>query len=84
MSNPKTNYMLDIALAALLAVSFVTGVLKWPGLLQWLGLSPRGMGNLSLIHDWAGLLMGLAIFVHLALHWRWLMSMTKALFKGKK
>ena len=38
--------------------------------------------NISLLHDWSGLIMGLLVIIHLALHWRWMVGVTKILFKG--
>ena len=80
----KINYAIDMSLAVLLALSFFTGILKWPGFIQWFGLAPRDiqMGTLSTIHDWTGLLMGAVIFVHLILHFRWIICMTKKMLRG--
>ena len=40
--------------------------------------------NISMLHDWSGLIMGLLVIIHLALHWRWIVSMTKNMFKRDK
>ncbi len=37
--------------------------------------------NISTLHDLSGLIMGLLVLVHLALHWKWITSMTKTMFK---
>ena len=38
------------------------------------------VNNISLVHDWSGLIMGLFVLIHLALHWRWIVVVTKNIF----
>ena len=84
MDKGKINYWVDIGLIITFILAFVTGVFKWPSLVKYsfnLGLN---MKLFSLIHDWSGLIMGLLVFVHIALHWKWLVVMTKSKFKKKE
>lgn len=37
----------------------------------------------SSIHNWCGLLLIALILVHIILHWKWILEMTKNIFKGK-
>lgn len=80
----KLNYWIDIGLMASFSICFYTGLLKWPGLVKIIGVSAYNflqIKNVSLLHDWSGLIMGLLVLVHLALHWKWLMAVTKNIFK---
>jgi hypothetical protein len=75
-------YIVDVILGLSFLAVFATGVVKFPGLLPWMGVSygTMPMKALSVIHDWGGVLMGMAALVHLILHWRWIVAMTKRLF----
>jgi hypothetical protein len=86
MAKPRTNYWIDVGLAISFLIVFITGVIKWPGLLFKLGVNVKNLPikRISLAHDWAGLIMGILVFVHLILHWKWIVVMTKSLFKKKE
>jgi sugar phosphate permease len=82
----KTNYIIDVALALSFAACFVTGLIKFPGLLRWLNVSMRQlpMGMITDIHDWSGVVMGVCVLAHLLVHARWIFYMTKKIFTRKK
>ena len=40
--------------------------------------------QISIVHDYAGLIMGSLVLVHLILHWKWIVVMTKNLFKREE
>ena len=86
MVKPKTNYWIDVGLAITFIIAFVTGIIKWPTLLPKLGISYSSlpMAKLTRLHDVSGLIMGLLVFVHLILHWKWIVVMTKSLFKRER
>lgn len=89
MNRSVLNYWIDAGLAVSFVLVFFTGLMKWPGLIKLIGVDvyrALPMRNVSFIHDWSGLIMGLLVFVHLALHWKWIVSMTKNIFRksGKK
>ena len=84
MNRAKLNYWIDVGLAISFFVCFFTGLIKWPGLIRIIGTSAYKIlhaKNISLLHDWSGLIMGLLVLIHLALHWRWMVVMTKNIFK---
>ena len=59
--------------------------MKWPGLVRIIGVHHRNIPLfVTVIHDWSGLIMGILVLVHIVLHWKWIVSMTKSFFKGKK
>jgi len=72
MDKLKLNYWVDVGLAISLFVCFITGLIKWPGLIKIIGTSAYKIlyfSNISLLHDWSGLIMGLLVLVHLVLNW---------------
>ena len=87
MNRLKLNYWIDIGLAISFFACFITGLIKWPGLIKLVGTSmyqTLNMKKISMLHDWSGLIMGLLVLVHLVLHWRWIVSVTKTIFKRNK
>ena len=87
MNKAKLNYWIDIGLAISFFVCFITGLIKWPGLIKIIGTSAYKIlhvKNISMLHDWSGLVMGLLVLLHLALHWKWIVCMTKDIMFRKK
>jgi len=87
MNRAKLNYFIDIGLALSFFIVFFTGLIKWPGLIKIIGVSAYKFlrfSNISTLHDYSGLIMGLLVLVHLALHWNWIVAMTKQIFSRKK
>ena len=83
MDRTRLNYWIDVGLALSFFICFITGLIKWPGLVNIIGVSAYKIlhvKNISNLHDWSGLIMGLLVLVHLALHWRWIVSVTKSIF----
>ena len=64
---------------------FITGIIKFPGLLPTFGVKVKElpMYEISKIHDWSGVAMGLLVLFHLIQNWQWIAAMTKKYF-GKK
>ena len=72
MNKLKLNYFVDVGLAISLIICFFTGLIKWPGLIRIIGTSIYQIlhfRNISLLHDWSGLIMGLLVLFHLVLNW---------------
>jgi Domain of unknown function (DUF4405) len=83
MDKTILNYWIDIGLAISFFVCFITGLIKWPGLVKMIGVSAYrtlSFGNISMLHDWSGLIMGLFVLVHLVLHWSWIVAVSKRVF----
>ena len=80
----KINYLVDMGMAISFIAAFMTGLIKWQGLIRLFGLRHKllPMEAITLLHDWSGVLLGVLVLVHLILHWRWMVCMTKSLFKG--
>ena len=86
MNRTILNYWIDVGLSISFFTCFITGLIKWPGLIKLIGTSVYKIlyvKNISLLHDWSGLIMGILVLTHLVLHWKWIVSVTKSTF-GKK
>jgi len=75
------NYAVDILLLA-------TGlILALSSLLIWVVL-PKGFNTTWLvwisIHKWSGFALVVESLLHVALHWKWLLTMTKRAFGGRR
>ena len=84
MNRTILNYWIDIGLGISFFICFFTGLIKWPGLIKIIGTSAYKIlyvRNISLLHDWSGLIMGLLVLIHLVLHWNWIVAVTKNIFK---
>jgi cytochrome b subunit of formate dehydrogenase len=83
MNRSKLNYWVDIGLLITFLLSAITGIFKFPMWTNFFGfifqIIPHRL--LSKIHDWSGLVMVLLVLVHLIMHWRWIVAMTKNIFK---
>lgn len=86
MNKTKLNYWIDVGLAFSFFICFITGLIKWPGLIKIIGVSAYktlSFSNISRLHDVSGLMMGVLVVIHLALHWKWIVSVTKSIFSKK-
>jgi hypothetical protein len=79
----KMKYFIDLGLVITFSTTFLTGFIKFPGILQSLGINLRElpMYEISIIHDYGAMLMGWLILGHLLLNFKWIISMTKKMFK---
>jgi cytochrome b subunit of formate dehydrogenase len=79
MDRSYKNYIVDMAMLASAILCGITGIIKWPGLMHSLGISRRAipLKDLSLIHDWTGLLFIAFAALHVIMHLQWLVVMTK-------
>ena len=86
MNKIKFNYWIDVGLGISFFICFITGLIKWPGLVKIIGTSVYKIlyvKNISMLHDWSGLIMGLLVLIHLVLHWKWIVVVTKNMFVKK-
>jgi sugar phosphate permease len=84
MNRNTIDYLVDIGLLITIMTSFTTGLIKWPGLIQFFGLSFASlpMGMIVTLHDWSGLFLGLLSIAHIILHWKWIVTMTRKFSKS--
>lgn len=73
------RYLVDLGLLICFCLIAVTGLIKFMTLYRWFGVNNLLLPNyqISVIHDWTGLVIIMLILIHLALHFRWLVGMTK-------
>lgn len=74
MGKSTGNYLLDVAMGLLALVVGVSALLLWVVLPQ--GYFPSRLLWLD-IHKWSGLVLSLAVLLHVVLHWQWLVRMTR-------
>ena len=77
MDKNKVKLVVDIALGLSFLLVAITGLLKWPGLMQNvfnLTYQDLKFRIISRIHDWSGAVMTLLVFIHLILNWPWIKS----------
>ena len=79
MDRLKQKYIVNVGLIISFLGVFITGLIKFPGLLRSMGIETGGIPfrEISKLHDWAGLFMGIFVFVHLVQNWQWIVAMTK-------
>ena len=72
MNRNKINFVLNILLIIVFAVVAVIGILKFPGLIPYFGMSYMllPIGDLSTLHDWLGMTLIVLIIVHVSINWR--------------
>ncbi len=86
MKKAYLNYFIDVGILAAFIVTFVTGIVKWPGIILKFGFNYKDfpMYYFTLFHDWGGLTMAGLSFTHVVLHWKWIVCMTKKIMRGDK
>ncbi len=89
MNKAKLNFLIDFLAFLSFFVTAITGLVIFffipPGIrqgryIEFLGVQKQVW---SQIHNYAGLLMILFVLIHIVLHWKWIKSMTKDLFKKR-
>ena len=90
MNKAIINYLIDIALIILILIMIITGLARFPEFLGVLGINYAALASslpiyqMRLIHDWAGLLFTILVIIHLVLNWKFIVSMTRKIFRRRK
>lgn len=92
MNRAKLNYMVDALLALLGFISGISGiVLLFMGeggyrggrnlhsVRSFLGIE-RGLWND--LHTWVSIAFTIGVIIHIALHWKWIVCMTRVMFRS--
>jgi hypothetical protein len=79
----KLKYLIDVGMLISFLACFITGIIKYPGFLYFLGIRPISipLNQISLIHDRSGVLLGLFVLAHLIFNFGWMVSVTKKILK---
>ena len=77
------QYIVYILLLLFSIIVVLTGIIKFPGLLNILQVNNFAlpMGVFTFLHDWIGLALTVISIFHIILNWKWIQGMTKKLFK---
>jgi hypothetical protein len=80
------NYAVDMGMLLSFAAVLMTGIAKYPLLLRLLARNGVYLpsSEITLIHEWGGAVLAVFTLVHLVLHWRWMMSATRRLWRSGK
>jgi hypothetical protein len=91
MNKSKIDYFVDMIALVSFLVTAITGLVIMIFLPPSEGrggvhnyLFGYGRHDWGAIHDLAGVIMIIAVLIHLVLHWRWIVNMTKGLFKKEE
>lgn len=73
------NYILNWSIFLIGLLNFITGVMRFSKILGFIviRMGPIDTNLLNTIHRWSGLAVGILILVHIILHWRWIVAMSK-------
>ena len=78
------KYILDILLGISFLIVALTGIFKFSGFREFLGISlsyrDPPMPLISAFHDWSGVVMAIIVLIHLILNWDWIVCTTKDFF----
>lgn len=84
MNNQIIRWCVDVALGITFLASLITGLLKLTVLVRAAGpghiILPLAL--ISDIHDTAGVLLGILVFIHLFLNRQWIVSTTRRIISG--
>jgi len=94
MSKATRNYILAFMMVLLGLFEGVSGFVLWLVLPQGGGYrGGRGLASEAIflwtrdtwidLHNWVGVALLFIVLVHIILHWRWIVHMTKTYFKQK-
>jgi hypothetical protein len=70
MGRKRINYLVDIGLTLAFISTAATGLVKFPGLARYIGISHKSlpMREISVLHDWSGITLAMLVAVHIILH----------------
>jgi NAD-dependent dihydropyrimidine dehydrogenase PreA subunit len=91
MKRAQLNFAVDAVIALAFLVAAVSGVLFLlpTDAIRSLGLGRPGMLGVSFttwhwLHDWSGVVATVGVLVHAALHYRWIVTMTRRTFGAQQ
>jgi hypothetical protein len=75
------KYFIDIGMIISFLIVFITGILKFPTFLLIVGNFYSVSEFIFILHDWFSLAITVLAIAHVILHWKWIVRMTKKLYK---
>jgi cytochrome b561 len=70
-----------VAITGLTIFFFIPRGTKGAGYQEFIGIAKQ---DWAFIHQWAGILLVILVGIHLILHWKWIVCMTRDIFKKNK
>ena len=76
------RYVIGMGILASFIACFVTGIIKVPSLYALFGMTYKTpfIVQMTLIHDWTGVILGGLALIHIVLHRKWILLMTRRYF----
>ncbi|HII15078.1 MAG TPA: DUF4405 domain-containing protein [Nanoarchaeota archaeon] len=86
MERLGTRYFIITGMSIAFIITAVTGLIKFPGLVELLGLRRVSfpLGYISTIHDWSSIALIAFIIAHVILNFRWFVCATKMIFEKEE
>jgi hypothetical protein len=86
MDKTIINYTVDVGMGITFILTAITGIIKFRQLWTFLGINQMNIffKNINTIHDWSGIILAAFVLIHLILHFKWIVCITKGFFKGKE
>lgn len=83
MANIRIHYLLAVLLSLAFLGVFITGLIKFPGLLPYFNISYADIPItlISDVHHFSGLILGVLIIIHFIIQLNWIIAKTKDVFK---
>ena len=84
MNMQLAKWCIDVTMAIVFIICFITGLFKFTVLMRMLGLTGLvfPLALMSDIHDWSGVVLGLLVAIHLIINRRWIITVTKKILAG--
>lgn len=89
-SNQKSRrifrYLVGMGILISFLACFLTGIIKVPDIYKFLGMTYKSpfMVSMTQLHDWSGIVLGVLAILHIVVHRRWFIAMTKKYLNGNK
>ena len=82
-SRKTTAYFINIFLLFSFCLVIITGIIKFPGFLPYIGINPlmTPLNEISLIHDWSGLISVILTIIHFIIYIKRITKTTKNIIK---
>ena len=86
MKRTTLNYFIDVGMAFSFLLSAVSGILKLRAIPRFLVRYDVYFPTYTIteLHKWAGAILAGSVLVHLILHWKWLVLITKTMLRKKE
>ena len=86
MNLQVVKWAVDLAMGIAFLACYITGMFKFTYFMRLFGLTSLRLpiAQMSNMHDWSGLFLGLFVAVHLILNRGWIITMTKKVLSGTK